>query len=383
MIEKSKLSSRFKKEKVQPVKFVLKKTEEPQEVVMPKIEKVDLKQELLTKIDTVPVWFDYSSDEQKELVKSFVAKKITDDNIDKMEISEKLYAEISGFGAIEYLLAQDNVMAVFVNGTNSVHIEIAGKVLNTEMKLSEKELKFLTNNILNKAGEKLDKSILNFKFDNYFISIIKQEISTGGTNISIRKSISYDSKTLIENGILSTEVFDFLISAINSKKNIVISGDINSGKTALLNAVIDSFIKNRRSVLLEEKPQIDAASENLIKFLIKQKSEDYYEILSEVLKMSPEYIITDFNKSVVEISDRKGIVSTLRASSVEAALTKLSGGFAAAENLPEKAAKLTVLRNYDYIVQISKAENCKVTAVVELTPAKTAALSIKKVNLLY
>lgn len=379
MIEKSKLSSRFKKEKAEPVKFVLEK---PQELLVAKeVEEIDLKQELLQKIETVPVWFDYSVDEQKTLIKSFVSKKITDDNVDKCEIAEKLYSEINGFGALEYLLNQENVTAVFVNGTNSVHIEIAGKILNTEMKLSKQELSFISNYILNKAGIKSNKQILNFKFENFSISIIKPEIATCGTNISIRKNVLFEHETLIENGFMSRDVFEFLISAISSKKNIVISGDINCGKTTLLDVLIKSLIKNKRSVLLEESSQITSDSDNLIKFLI----EDYSLIIANILKMTPEYILTDFNKAVVELSERNGIISTLRASSVEAAVSKLISEFISTENLPEKSAKNSVLRNYDYIVQINKTDEgvSKITSIAELTPAKTAALSIKKVDLLY
>lgn len=385
MIEKSKLSSRFKKEEVKevPEKFTLIKVEEPLNSDTEEQETVDLKQELLAKIESVPVWFDYSAAEQKELVKSFVSKKIKDETVDKVEAAEKLYKEVCGFGPLEYLLAQENVSAIFVNAVNSVHIEISGKVLNTEMKLSEKELRFLTNNLLNKAGVKSDKSILNFKLGNLFISIIKSDISTNGTNISIRKNISCDYETLLKRGMITEEVFQFIISAINGKKNIIISGDINCGKTILLDVLINSFIKNKRSVLLENSSQVSVVSDTLIKF--KVDTDQYLELLSNILKMTPEYIVTDLNKPVVQITDRKGIISTLRASNVEAALSKLIAEFISAEKFTEKYAKVSVLRNYDYIVQISKNEDgtCKVSAIVELTPARTAALSIKKLNLSY
>ena len=62
--------------------------------------------------------------------------------------------------------------------------------------------------------------------------------------------------------------------------------------------------------------------------------------------------------------------------------TKLVNSFAKDGNLSEKLAKTAVLNNYDYIIQINKLENGKrlVTSIVELTPARTAALSVRTVS---
>lgn len=387
MNEKSKLSSRFKKAETdesivieRPEKFTLENDAAIEENFSENIEnKKDLKQELFEKIDSVPVWFDYSENEQKKLIKSFVSKKVTDSSADKNDIAEKLYSEINGFGALDYLLAQENVNAVFVNGTNSVHIEISGKILNTEIKLSEKELSFLTNNLLNKANIKSDNPILNFKLENLIITVIMPEISKTGINISIRKQISLDAETLIKTGMMNAEVFEFILSAINLKKNIIISGDINTGKTAFLNVLLDSAVKNRRSVLLEDNSYISCESDTLMKFSADKNLANFNKLVSNILKMAPEYIVTDLNEPIVEISEACGVISTLRAASVESAVSKLVSKFISVENLPEKIAKTNVLKNYDYIIQITKSADgsSKVSSIVELTPARTAALSVK------
>ena len=112
------------------------------------------------------------------------------------------------------------------------------------------------------------------------------------------------------------------------------------------------------------------------------KDSDFELLLANILKIEPEYIITDLNTPIAEIMDRKGVISTLRAGSVDGALTKLVNNFAKDGNLSEKLAKTAVLNNYDYIVQINKLENGKrlVTSIVELTPARTTALSVRTVS---
>lgn len=97
--------------------------------------------------------------------------------------------------------------------------------------------------------------------------------------------------------------------------------------------------------------------------------------------MSPEHLIIDLNNPVCSISDWKGTVLTLRAGSIDSALTKLVSSMVADEKFPEKYAKGKVLSDYDYIVQINKMSDgiSRITSIVELTPARTSALSVREI----
>ena len=160
MLDNSKLSSRFKqnddrdeKSNNQHKKFVLEKnternvlnktalveneaikkeqqdTDESALTCTNRFDEDEFKKALLDKVDSIPVWFEYTADRQKSLIKSFVEKKIISENLtlsdeQKETLIDKLFTSIMGFGPLDYLIARENVDAVFVNGTNSVHIEI-------------------------------------------------------------------------------------------------------------------------------------------------------------------------------------------------------------------------------------------------------------------
>lgn len=177
----------------------------------------------------------------------------------------------------------------------------------------------------------------------------------------------------------SKEIIDFIVLMVNSKKNIVISGDINSGKTTFLDVLLKTTLKDKRAILLENASTISADFNTLMKFSIDKHLDDYYLLLSNILKMSPEYILSDLNFVIPELSDIKGNISTLRASSIDNALSKLISSVISADNISEKYAKAKVLTNIDYIVQINRMSDGvrRITSVVELTPARTAALSVK------
>ena len=411
MLQSSKLSNRFKSTenddiiKDKPKKFVFSKNQiNPQnlsndldnektiieEQIPERVLDIDfeaeLKKALLEKIDSIPVWFEYTADKQKELIKSFVENKLSSEAIkladnEKDDLIEKLFTSIMGFGPLDYLIVQENVDAIYVNSVNSVHIEINGKILNTEMKLNEKQINFILSNISSMSGVKFDssKNIWNCKVNNLVITIIMPKICQSGYNITIRKSCDFDDDKLIHNAMASKEIIDFIVLMVNSKKNIVISGDINSGKTTFLDVLLKTTLKDKRAILLENASTISADFNTLMKFSIDKHLDDYYLLLSNILKMSPEYILSDLNFVIPELSDIKGNISTLRASSIDNALSKLISSVISADNISEKYAKAKVLTNIDYIVQINRMSDGvrRITSVVELTPARTAALSVK------
>lgn len=423
MSDSSRLSSRFKKrieqenavpEQQPPRKFVFpqKKTqnisvelmEQPplQELVHQEItadieEKHDnfletqeaITNALLEKISFTPVWYEYDLSKRRELIRNFIFNKLSVDHIELEDnerdlLTDKLYRFVEGFGPVQNLLDRDNVDAVFVNGLSGIYIEIGGKVLNTEIKPEQSHIDFLLNHIYDMADINIadvHKNILNLKIKNYFVTIILPPLSGSGVNISIRKSLNFDINFLLNKSMMTKEILDFLISVVNSNKNIVISGDINSGKTTLTGVLLNSMPALKRIVLMEEASEISHTNNSLIKFMINSRHPDYQKLVSSILKLEPDYVVCDLNFPVSSLSEIKGGIYTLRANCIDAALSKLISSYVCFEHMPEKMAKTKVLSDFDYIVQINKFPDGsrRVTSVVELTPARTSALSVKTV----
>ena len=395
--DNSKLSSRFnKKEDITftaiPKKFVFKKNDfvedsKPQEtqsleetkneIPQQGLDIDEIKEKFLEKICSIPVWKEYSEEKKTELVENFLE---TNFNVRNGELVSQLLASVNGFGIIDYLIKQENVSTVFLNGTNNVYIEINGKILNTEIKPSKNQLKIIIDNIETLSAQKLDytQSAINLKINNLLIDIIPPNISPNGICVTIKKIVDRDIKSLLNNDFATKEVFDFLISAINSKKNIVISGGINSGKTTLLNAILKDVLPNKRLVLLENRPQINT-NEQVIKF-VADKSQNINTLIECIEVLIPKFILTDTNASIPQFTEMSGYISSLRANSVDIAISKLINTYITQENLPEKIAKQQVLKNYDYIIQIDTIDGIKrISSIVELTPARTSALSVRNI----
>ena len=383
MSEQSKLSSRFKKLEIlnepKKIKIPHLKAIEIAEPPVSSIES-DFKKALLEKIETIPVWFEYSRNRRHELVKSFVENRVTEENIqisdiDKELLIDNLSTAITDFGAIQYLIDNEKVNAVMVNGTKSIHIEIGGKVLNTETKMDEKQLQFLLKTIGAMVECEKFVGIQKFNVNGYSICIVSDDVCETGVNISIRKKQKFDAKTLIKNKVLTKEIFDFLVYAIDMKKNVVISGCINSGKTTLLDVLLNASMKEKRSFVIENEAQLSVDYDTMTKF--KNSNPD---LISYILKSIPDYLISDLNYVEPEFVDVKGFISTLRANSFEAALQNLIG-MCVVSGLPEKFAKTKALSNFDYVVHMDRLPDgsVKVMSVMELTSAKTMQNSIKTI----
>ena len=393
MTDKNKLSNRFKKLTTPRIqKFAPKKqVDEPiiKAVLEPFVEPVfediaeDLKNECLEKIETIPVWSDYTQTEQKNLIENFVNQRIESYNIQISESEKHLFVEdliktLSGFGAVQYLLDKDNVSAVIVNGCKSIHIEIDGKILNTESRLDEKELNILIKSIAGLGEIKGD--ICNIKTNKYYITVIGANVCTDGVNITIRKIQQYTQEQIIKNGMMTKEVFDFILSLIKEKKNIIISGEINSGKTILLDVLVESCLKTQRVYLIESDPQISSKSDTIVKFVSEKSQQKYKDIIMYIQKSYPDYFISDTNFPDADFSDLSPKIITVRSSSIENTIKELSSSYIQSGFI-EKYAKQRVLTDYDYIIRIKKSENGSIIldSISELSPAKTMASSIKTV----
>ena len=340
---------------------------------------------LLKKVNTTPVWFDYSKEKQQELVKNFIDNKLTSDDIKITEIdrdilTDTLISNVSELGAIQYLLNKCNVSSVIVSGTNSVFIEISGRILNTETSLTKEQLEFLLNTIMNKVGVNDFAGIGSYKTEDYYITVIDDKLCENGLNITIKKVENLGSKELITKGMFTEDIYNYLKGIILDRKNIIISGGINSGKTTLINALIEDILLEKRVYILENSSQVSANSPTLVKFNIPQDEQEYSDLISYVQKTASEYIITDTNRILEELLCLDAKIVTLRASSAEFAIKDLISLYIKS-GLPEKYAKIKAYSDFDYIIQLEKSSDgsIKLESISELSPSKTMASSIKTV----
>ena len=115
--------------------------------------------------------------------------------------------------------------------------------------------------------------------------------------MSIRKHSSavFPIERYIEEGRISQKGWSFLQDAIETRKNILISGGTGSGKTTFVNAILDALVRYReddRVLILEDTVELQCNMPNVFQMRTDAKSNTTMQKLVRAsLRLRPDRII--------------------------------------------------------------------------------------------
>ncbi|OCX72298.1 conjugal transfer protein TrbB [Acidithiobacillus thiooxidans] len=137
------------------------------------------------------------------------------------------------------------------------------------------------------------------------------------------------------NKIITGDQCDRIIEAVESRKNILVSGGTSSGKTTLLNAISDAIASHsglgQRIVIIEDTREIVCNAPNTVSMLTDADSEiDMTRLLKLTLRYRPDRIFVGEVRDGAALALLKawntghpGGLATLHANNPMAALTRL------------------------------------------------------------
>lgn len=181
--------------------------------------------------------------------------------LDKTTLS--LTQEICGLGPIDELFYDESVTDIMVNRYDDVWIMRYGKRKEEKVSLtfeSEEHVERIATKIAHASGQQL--SLTNPMPVCYLpgarVSIVIPPVSQTGTTITIRKYSKrlIPSEDLIEQGVLTKEALDFLESVMKMGMNVVIAGNVGSGKTTFLRHLVQYIPNHERIVVIEHIPEL-------------------------------------------------------------------------------------------------------------------------------
>ena len=347
----------------------------------------DLIRALSAKIYSIPVWFEYTKEEQLSLISGYVETKLKELNV-KLSDEEKagfvqfFIDSVYGFGELDVLLLRDDVSSVFINSNGIVEIEQDGKIELSDIILDGEHFNKIKDTMLKLSAE--SSGIVNVRFKNLLITLLLPPVCA--ENIIIRKLArgKVDFEYLVTTDMLNTKTVDMLKLVLSERRNILIAGRLSSGKSSILSAMIHCA-GGTRAVLFQKHPLIEVPPQPAHGFLTAGLDEEGFEnLLSSALVMQPEYIFADLNS--VKYTDAiinarpalKGFISSVRADSVVAAVSKLASSIMFGEKCTEKAAKAAIARIFDYILFVEKG---KLASIVALSLNKAGSLVMSEVYL--
>lgn len=153
-------------------------------------------------------------------------------------------------------------------------------------------------------------------------------------SFTIRKKASqvFTLEQYVQQGIMPPKVRDLISQAVQGHKNILVVGGTGSGKTTLVNGIIDAIAlvcPSDRSVIIEDTAELQSTSKNTV-FLRTSDYVDMNRLLRATMRLRPDRILVGEVRGGEALTLLKswntghpGGVATVHANSAYGGLTRL------------------------------------------------------------
>ena len=293
----------------------------------------------------------------------------------KVEITEKVYSSIRGFGILDTIMKDDNITEVMINGKDNIFIEEKGVVKQISDKFeSDRRLEDVIQRIVGLAGREVNQAnpICDTRLpDGSRVNVVLPPIALCGPTVTIRKfsKTPMTIEQLIKYGSITQDIADVLNLLVKAKYNIFISGGTGSGKTTFLNALSNYIPREERIITIEDSAELQIANiDNLVSLETRNANSSgtgaitIRDLIKSSLRMRPERIIVGEVRGGEALdmlqamnTGHDGSLSTGHANSVKDMLSRLETMvLQGAEGLPLDAIRQQIASAVDIIIHLSR-----------------------------
>jgi pilus assembly protein CpaF len=178
------------------------------------------------------------------------------------QIEQELVDELEGLGPVSRLLRDPTVSDILINGPHDVWVDRFGKLEKTGIRFhDDAHVRRILRRMVGAQGRRLDEATPHVDLrlpDGSRLNAVLAPISLRGSVVSIRRvrEASYRLEELIAFGTLTSEMAALLAAAVQSRRNIVVSGGSGAGKTTLLNVLSRAIPTGERVITIEETAEL-------------------------------------------------------------------------------------------------------------------------------
>lgn len=306
-------------------------------------------------------------------------------NVKKISnIGEELDPENKKYWAavIEYmkpiadLYMRSDVSEIMINRYDNILVQTSsGQELATNKFPSEDAIFRFIVQIAKALGQSFNEAnpILDARFpDDSRLCCVHRSLSPKGCNITLRIARkdggTITPKMQIENGYMTSEMWEYLTESYNNGRNIVFSGNTGSGKTSMMRNLLMSCNDDERIVIVEDTNEINIDHVNVINMeaAVKRNSSITMEnLIKTTLRQFPSKLV------VGEIRDAAaanaliqaintgvtGCTASLHANNAKAALRRIQYLISTLGFVTFELAGELVLTSIDIFVQCERSHN--------------------------
>lgn len=235
---------------------------------------------------------------------------------------------------VKKALSDDSVEEIMLNCDGTIFVDELKKGMHPVGVLSRDEAESVLRTLASLMDKELNRScpILSgeipyngSRFEGLLPPLVRAPI------FSIRRhcSLDLDLEAMISARMLTDDSAILLQQAVLQKRNIIISGGTGSGKTTLINALINNIEPNERLITIEDTLELHVGLKNHIS-LCTSDTVDMSTLLRSALRLRPDRIIVGEVRGpeALDLVDalstgHRGGMASVHAGSIEQALQRL------------------------------------------------------------
>ena len=297
--------------------------------------------------------------------------------------------ELIGFGPIQYLVDDDSVNDIVVNGPEAVFVERGGVLASAPVRFTnDSHVIRVIQRILAPIGRRVDEStpMVDARLpDGSRVNAIIPPIALNGPCLSIRKfrKTALTAEDLLRFDTVSAAELEYLQQRVRDRANLIVVGGTGSGKTTFLNLISQWIPDGERVITIEDAAELRLENSHVVRLetrppnLEGQRAVTARDLVRNALRMRPDRIIVGEVRGdeVLDMlqamnTGHDGSMTTLHANSTRDAISRLEllAGFAGYTG-SALTFRSQIASSIHLFVQVARLANGarKLLAVTEVT----------------
>src|SRR5258708_1548632 len=309
--------------------------------------------------------------------------------------------EVLGYGPMEALLKDESISKIMVLGPHLISIEREKKVEDVACSLEDdRHILRIVENMLRLAGRRLVPGwpIVDVRLpDGSLVNVVLPPSAVNGPAITIRKGPKkpLTMSDLLASGALTEEMADFLNACIHARLNIIICGEVDSGRTTLLNALSTYIPPDEPVATIEEVAELKLSQKHVIALVSQLASPGSVsnvtlrDLVINALRTGSERILLgecrgDEVAELIQAMNNgySGALMTIYARDVRNCLTRLEMLYQAANTaLPLTLLRAQLATALDVIVHIARLRNGshKILNIAEVQSVENKTIKLQSI----
>lgn len=227
-------------------------------------------------------------------------------NNSRIDVANKTIIKIFKDLEIYDYLSDDTVTEIMINTDRKIWIKKLGEGFIDTNKLADnnktmnilKILATLNELSLNEENPRLSAELIYKLTDDEkykkarLEGLIPPVVANPKFNIRKKIPVTKRLEDYLKDKFITQEQYDYFIQAVKDKKNILIVGGTDTGKTTFANALLGIMdILNERLIIVEEVEELQTKAQNVDRITITEGVFSSTEALKSCMRLSPERII--------------------------------------------------------------------------------------------